>query len=125
MTEKEIEGIICLLEKSLDDDQRIIFQQQIRQMLRGAGRPHGDVQFEKTVLQRWIIHRVLSLGCTKQRFGAFDARLQSSGREAYKPERIGKKYQWIALHEFYARLSDNYEFSAEAIWAPPKERQKD
>jgi hypothetical protein len=53
------------------------------------------------------------MGWTKKRFGVFDGRTPSSGRDAYKPERIGKKYQWIALHEFYARLSDNFEFATD------------
>ena len=30
--------------------------------------------------------------------------------ETCKPERLGKKYTWIALHELLARLSDNVEY---------------
>lgn len=89
------------------------FQQAIVPMLRSQGRPLGDESFDKEFLQRWILHRALQMGWTKSRFGSFDGRVSPSGRDAYKPERIGKKYQWIALREFYARLSDNFEFATD------------
>lgn len=67
--------------------------------------------------QRWIFKRVLDLGWTVERFGRFDrnvswnvSRYGSDYRSAHKPERIGKKYQWIAYHEFLAHLADNLEF---------------
>ena len=54
--------------------------------------------------------RVFELGWTVERFGYFDsASIGSSGRQANKPERIGKKYQWIAYHEITAFLSDHYQ----------------
>ena len=63
--------------------------------------------------QRWVFERVLSLGWTPEKFAEFD-RYQSQtsywavGRSAHKPERFGKKYQWIALRELIARLADNF-----------------
>ena len=50
------------------------------------------------------------MGWTIERFGRFDrnAHGYSYGRSAHKPERIGKKYQWIAFHELLARLADNF-----------------
>ena len=36
-----------------------------------------------------------------------------SVEEPAKPERIGKKYQWIAYHEFLAHLADNLEFQGD------------
>jgi hypothetical protein len=89
------------------------FQKVIVPMLRIAGKPSTDEHFKQEILERWILHRAIQLGWTKKRFGAFDGRTPMSGRDAYKPERIGKKYQWIALHEFYARLSDNFEFATD------------
>jgi hypothetical protein len=86
--------------------------------INSTGRPVSEETFDKAFLQRWIIHRALKLGWRKSLFGAFDNSVSKSGREAYKPERIGKKYQWIALHEFYARLSDNFEFAAETHSVP-------
>ena len=57
--------------------------------------------FDLSLAQRWILHRVFELGWTVERFGAFDRSINyRDGRAAHKPERIGKKYQWIAYHEF-------------------------
>jgi hypothetical protein len=57
---------------------------------------------------RWIFRRVLELGWTPERFGEFDREVSrfDSGRSAHKPERMGKKYQWIALKEFMGSLLD-------------------
>ena len=66
-----------------------------------------------SIAQRWIFKRVLDLGWTVERFGRFDRYINRYGnnyRSANKPERIGKKYQWIAYHEFLAHLADNLEF---------------
>lgn len=68
--------------------------------------------FDLNKAQRWILKRVFELGWTEDRFGDFDRRLDrlNTGRSADKPERIGKKYQWIAYHEFMALLSDNRQY---------------
>jgi hypothetical protein len=56
----------------------------------------------------WVADRALSLGWTSGLFpkdaGGSEDRRRSSGRI----ERIGKKYQWIALYELLARLADNF-----------------
>lgn len=59
--------------------------------------------------KRWVFQRVLSLGWTPESFGAFDtSRVPSRADHSHKPERFGKKYQWIALGELLARLADNF-----------------
>jgi hypothetical protein len=76
--------------------------------------PHAyaeEDRFDLSIAQRWIFKRVLDLGWTMKRFGKFDFhanRYGDHGRSGTKPERIGKKYQWIAYHEFLARVSDNF-----------------
>lgn len=71
-------------------------------------RPPG---FDLTMMQRYILSRVFELGWTKERFGNFDRfEIGNHGRDSSKAERIGKKYQWIAYHEFLAFLSDHYQF---------------
>ena len=68
------------------------------------------------IAQRWILKRVRDLGWTEDRFDQFDSnvnRYSNVGRGAAKPERIGKKYQWIAYHEFLAHLADNLEFQGD------------
>lgn len=70
-----------------------------------------------SIAQRWIFKRVLDLGWTVERFGQFDSYMNrhvNSARSANKPERIGKKYQWIAYHEFLAHLADNLKFREES-----------
>ena len=76
-----------------------------------ARRPPG---FELRHIQRYILWRVFDLGWTTERFGRFDRfQIGNQGREASKPERIGKKYQWIAYHEIVAFLSDRFQFREE------------
>ena len=42
--------------------------------------------------------------------GASPHQTDFSGRGTRKPERIGKKYQWIAYHEILAHISDHYQY---------------
>lgn len=71
-------------------------------------------RFDLSMVQAFVFTRVLELGWTPERFAKFDrtaSRYDFHGRGAKKPERIGKKYQWIALHECLARISDNFELT--------------
>lgn len=65
-------------------------------------------EFPADAAKEWVFRRVLELGWTSELFAAFDANVSSRGRESHKPERFGKKYQWIALRELLARIIDNY-----------------
>lgn len=65
--------------------------------------------------QRWIFNRVIELGWSPERFGEFDSQVDEKGRSPHKPERIGKKYQWIAYHEYIARVADNFEFRGQGF----------
>ena len=68
-------------------------------------------RFEKALIQRYILWRVFDLGWTTERFGAFDRYdIGYAGRAAYKAERIGKKYQWIAYHEVLSYIADHYQY---------------
>lgn len=76
-----------------------------------------ELELPASIAQRWIFKRVLDLGWTVERFGRFDRNVSWHGsdyRSANKSERIGKKYQWIAYHEFLAHLADNLEFREES-----------
>jgi len=83
---------------------------------------HSDETHEQEFLQRWLLHRVSTLGWTHQRFNEFDSGSFGHSREAYKAERIGKKYQWIALQEICARQSDNFEFVIDTYRSNSQER---
>jgi hypothetical protein len=58
--------------------------------------------------RRWVGWRAHDLGWTAAAFGAFDREVPDRGRMEHRIERIGKKYQWIALHELAGRLSDGF-----------------
>ena len=66
--------------------------------------------FDAAWAQRWVFQRVISLGWNPREFAEFDHRVNywDASRTEHKPERLGKKYQWIAFHELVARISDNY-----------------
>ncbi|MCK4395994.1 ATP-binding protein [candidate division WOR-3 bacterium] len=97
-----------VFEESLSKDQLKVYKKII---ISYENSPKQDeYQFDLSKAQRWIFKRVIDLGWTPQRFGEFDKFATRGGREAHKSERIGKKYQWIAYHEFLARVSDNFEF---------------
>ena len=75
-----------------------------------------DDSFDHSLACRWIFHRVMKMGWKEKLHGTFD---ESGGiesgiinRSEHKPERIGKKYQWIALYELLAKISDNFEFKS-------------
>ena len=77
-------------------------------------------RFDKRLIQRYIIWRVFDLGWTIERFGHFDRfDIGSSGRDAAKPERMGKKYQWIAYHEILAYISDHFHYRDR--WGSPRD----
>lgn len=76
------------------------------------------------LLHRAVLQRILDLGWTPSLFHEFDRSLPYDGRTAHKPERLGKKYQWIAWHSVLARLSDNFKFAddsygSDAVRAAP------
>ncbi|WP_454729514.1 hypothetical protein [Cellulosimicrobium protaetiae] len=87
-------------------------------------RKHGDPlgSVEADWAGRWIANRAIAHGWTPERFEDFERENRSDrGREGHKPERFGKKYQWLALHELLARLADNYHLARQP-WSPDQER---
>ncbi|UWR88032.1 ATP-binding protein [Phaeobacter inhibens] len=63
-------------------------------------------QFDLGWAQRWICRRAHGLGWNANLHAGFD-RTCSGDRRNHTKERIGKKYQWIALRELMARISDH------------------
>ncbi len=116
-TEQELEEVLSKeehnLRKKLGKQKTKIFEEFVIPYLNS---PHEDEEcFDLSIAQRWIFWKVLELGWTVERFGDFDSRVNDTDgrRESKKAERIGKKYQWLAYHEFLARLSDNFEFKVD------------
>ncbi len=105
---QEAEGTFL---RTLDENKLNYFESYILPILKRPGDVKNGPQFDLSAIQRWVIKRVFELGWTKERFGWFDHWVVGiSGRDAHKPERIGKKYQWLAYHEILARIADNFQF---------------
>jgi hypothetical protein len=67
----------------------------------------------------WIFEKY---GYDVEKHGVYDSQTGAYGRSAPTIERIGKKYQWIALYEMVARVSDN--FKKYDTWSFKKEKEK-
>lgn len=73
-----------------------------------------DSRYDLGIAQRWIFTRVIQLGWDPKKHGDFEkytAGDRALSRDRARIERIGKKYQWIGLHEFAAYLGANYYLS--------------
>ena len=70
------------------------------------------ISFDLQLASRFILSKVIRLGWTPARFADFDRRVNDfrASRTGHKSERIGKKYQWIALHELLARVADHCDY---------------
>ena len=89
--------------ESLNDGQRHLLVRVQR-----PASPHANpVMWSAAEASRWIFGRVLELGWTPQRFRSYDESVRDDSRyhEGPRTERVGKKYQWIALHELLARIA--------------------
>ena len=73
------------------------------------GAPHVafSPEFDLALIQRYVFWRVFDLGWTDDLFGELDGDSSPYGN---KPERMGKKYQWIAYHEILAYIADHYPY---------------
>ena len=94
-----------------DDLQTLTDEQKDRYHELMALRDHGEPRFDLDIIQRYVLWRVFDLGWTSERLGDFDWSLAGgSSHLTQKAERVGKKYQWIALHEILAFISDHYQY---------------
>jgi hypothetical protein len=103
---------------SLSNTQLSYFEKEIEPFLDRRGSINDPFEnFDIRLAQRWIFNRVITLGYNPKLHGDFDKDVSSHNRDrgVHKAERIGKKYQWIAYHEFTALVSDHFEFKA-ADW---------
>ncbi|QNK88698.1 ATP-binding protein [Sporosarcina sp. resist] len=65
-------------------------------------------QFNDQDLSNIATMRVIDFGYDEKIHGYYDSNLGYYNRHENLVERIGKKYQWIALYELLAKLTDNY-----------------
>jgi hypothetical protein len=77
----------------------------------GAKVRHWD-QFNDNDLSNYACKLIFEkYGYDAEKHGKFDRYASNGDRHNHTAERIGKKYQWLALYEVLARLSDNYQMS--------------
>jgi len=101
--------------KSLSITKKRYFEKVIEPFVDDRGSINDPFdRFDTKLAQRWIFNRVVEFGYNPKIHGQFDKYVNSSisDRREHKAERIGKKYQWIAYHEFLALVSDHFEFKS-------------
>lgn len=118
ITRRRIEGALFKAEQAeaaflelLSAGERTRYIDEVQSHLFGIDgrRRHKEPPtFKPGWAQRWVTNRAYLLGWTKDQFGEDRVPGYSSGRERSTVERVGKKYQWIAIFELLARLSDGY-----------------
>ncbi len=83
-------------------------QQEYFRWIMGLSGSDSIGAFSRRKAQRWVCKRAIDLGGSKGLFEDFERyHVRGIGRTERIVERIGKKYQWIALYEFLAHLADN------------------
>jgi hypothetical protein len=70
------------------------------------GYAFSDFDVDEALLSNYAVDLIFKMGYDPELFTKFDNQ-QPSGRGSGHMERIGKKYQWIVLHELLARVSDH------------------
>jgi hypothetical protein len=110
-------GFVMLISKLKE-----ILDQEQFQFLENKAIPHFQSQsrqkdwkrnfFDIEPFKRWIVQRSFKLGYKVKLHADYESLLTSwNNREGNKIERIGKKYQWIALHEILGVVTDNYKLN--------------
>ena len=114
------------LKSVMTGDQWEDFRERAKVMLQhprlGRSDPKSAARFNVGWALRWICKRAHELGWASGRFGAFERRFQTHDRYDHRVERVGKKYQWLALQELVARMADNLTFFGRKLGrghAPP------
>jgi hypothetical protein len=74
--------------------------------------------FDDLIARRFVVGRVLELGLDKSFKDSSD--YNNGSRPLF--ERLGKKYQWIAFHEFLGYLTDHYQYREEQFDPSPYTR---
>ena len=102
--DKEREAFFSKIENNLGKEDQEYFR-----WLNGLSNDR-PAEFSRKWAKRWVCKRAYEFGWKKELFSDFEryySRGHDGGLSQGSIERIGKKYQWIAFHEFLARLSDN------------------
>lgn len=93
---------------SPDEIERYRCEAQDRVLYRKKKAAKKPEHVDSRKAQRWVASRAYQLGWTKRRFPNDQASGMRYSRDRPRTERIGKKYQWLALDELLCRLADNF-----------------
>lgn len=106
----EISTNKILFKRSLSEDLLTSFESDVEPYLNDNNELlDTDQHFDLRIAQRLIFNRVIELGWDPELHGDFDSNIGTGRRQQELfQERIGKKYQWVAYHEYMAMLSDNF-----------------
>lgn len=109
---EQLEAAELRLKAALTSDQwedfRVRAKEFIRhQLFRAGGHQDRAATFNIAWGRRWICKRAHELGWRSELFGELDSRCGGHDRYDHSVERVGKKYQWLALQELMARMADN------------------
>ncbi|CAM4378775.1 hypothetical protein F901_00079 [Acinetobacter dispersus] len=81
--------------------------------------PLQERGFDKNLVCNWVAHKAYSYGWKNKLFPN-DRSMGNVSRERALTERIGKKYQWLALEELLSRLADNFWISEDYSESKPE-----
>ena len=81
--------------------------------------PLDERGFDKNLVCNWVAYRAYRYGWTAKLFPR-DRSMGDSSRQRALTERVGKKYQWLALEELLSRLADNFWISEDYSESVPR-----
>lgn len=95
------------------EEYRVVAQIFVRHSMFSKKSRASSARFDTRWARRWICMRAHELGWTSERFAKLE-RDFGGDRYDHRVERVGKKYQWLALHELVARMADNLLFMGQS-----------
>jgi hypothetical protein len=91
-----------------DDEVRYFYSHATPHLYESKHDSREGRKFDLNAIKRWVAKRAYDYGWTRARFEHDRAQMGRHSRDRPSVERIGKKYQWLALDELLSRLADSY-----------------
>jgi hypothetical protein len=105
------------------EEYRVKARDFVRYSLFATDRIDSVALFDSGWARRWICKRAHEFGWTPERFAEIESFSDRDlSRHEHRIERIGKKYQWLAMYELAVRLSDNLAMTNDS-WSGPEKTQ--
>jgi hypothetical protein len=113
---KSFEDILKILKATITQEKWELFEKKFLPYLdlKFTSKEYPRDSLDPEPIKRWIVKRAFKLGYNVNMHGLYDEHAERNNeRYDKKIDRIGMKYQRIALHEIVARIGDNYKFEDE------------